>query len=299
MPELPEVERTRLSLLPLIGRTITRATLRRADICDSFNNDGAPLRTTTTDLLLHGRITSLTRRGKQLAIHTHDDRTLCIQLGMSGKLLLSPPPRGRGQGGGSNGENSSRPLDPRTSLPPHTHAHWLFDDHTHLLFIDPRRFGGLSTYPSTQALLTHRWSALGPDALTITARDLARACDNSHRPIKSLLLDQCAIAGVGNIYADESLFLARIRPTTHAARLKPPHITRLADAIREILKRAIRAGGSTLRNYTDSRGQPGRAQTLHAVYARANKPCIRCGTPLKSIRLAQRATVYCPHCQPP
>ncbi|MBX3379997.1 MAG: bifunctional DNA-formamidopyrimidine glycosylase/DNA-(apurinic or apyrimidinic site) lyase [Phycisphaeraceae bacterium] len=282
MPELPEVERTRLSLSPLLGRTITAATLRRADICDSFSNAGTPHRTASRDLLTGATISSLTRRGKQLAIHTADGRTLCIQLGMSGRLLLLPS------------HAPHRPSD----IPPHTHAIWLFDDNSLLLFIDPRRFGGLSTYPTEHALLEHRWSALGPDALSIRASDLAHASENSHRPIKSLLLDQSALAGVGNIYADESLFRARINPSTHASALTKPQLTSLAGAIRFILARAIKAGGSTLRDYADSAGTRGTAQFLHAVYARANQPCLRCSDSLLTIRVAQRATVFCRRCQP-
>jgi formamidopyrimidine-DNA glycosylase len=282
MPELPEVERTRLSLLPLIGRAITRATLVRTDMCDSFNLAGKPHRTAASDLLASATISSLSRRGKQLAIHARDGRTLCIQLGMSGRMLVLP----------SDIRHHS------SDIPTHTHAHWLFNDNSRLLFIDPRRFGCLSTYPSEHALHEHRWSAIGPDALVITARNLARACETSNRPIKSLLLDQSALAGVGNIYADESLFRARIHPTTHASTLTKSQVTNLASAIRFILARAIKAGGSTLRDYSDSQGTKGSAQTLHAVYARANKPCFNCKRPLKSIRVAQRATVFCSNCQP-
>lgn len=282
MPELPEVERTRLSLAPLIGRAITRASLFRTDICNSFSPKGTHTNTTTLDLLQNARISSLSRRGKQLAIVSSDGRTLCIQLGMSGRLLLLP---------------SDIPHS-KSNIPPHTHAAWTFDDNSQLLFIDPRRFGGLSTYPSESALLTHRWSTLGPDALSITARDLAGACAESHRPIKSLLLDQSALAGVGNIYADESLFRARINPKTHASALTKPQLTSLAGAIRFILARAITAGGSTLRNYADSSGRAGSAQLLHAVYGRADQPCQTCNRALSSIRLAQRATVFCRSCQP-
>lgn len=283
MPELPEVERTRLSLASLIGRTITRAKLHRADICDSRSATDASQKTKPRDLLEHATISSLTRRGKQLAIHSDDGRTLCIQLGMSGRLLLLP---------------SGTP-HPASQTPSHTHALWTFDDNSRLLFIDPRRFGGLSTYPTQQALHQFRWSALGPDALSIATHDLARACDHSHRPIKSLLLDQSALAGVGNIYADESLFRARIHPATHASKLAAPQLSSLARAIRFILARAIKAGGSTLRDYADSSGTKGSAQLLHAVYGRASQPCPACNAPLQGLRLAQRATVFCPICQPP
>lgn len=289
MPELPEVERTRLSLAPILGDTITAATLRRTDICDSFNASGALHKSAPRDLLAGAKISSLTRRGKQLAIHASDGRTLCIQLGMSGTLLLLPSDISKSRLGGPH---------PKSAIPKHTHALWKFSSGALLLFIDPRRFGGLSTYPTESTLDQHRWSALGPDALTITARDLARACQDSHRPIKSLLLDQSALAGVGNIYADESLFRARINPHTHASTLTKPQLTSLARSIRFILARAITAGGSTLRNYADSRGTKGSAQFLHAVYARANQPCLTCTQLLFGTRLGQRATVFCPHCQP-
>ncbi|MBX3387983.1 MAG: bifunctional DNA-formamidopyrimidine glycosylase/DNA-(apurinic or apyrimidinic site) lyase [Phycisphaeraceae bacterium] len=282
MPELPEVERTRLSLAPLIGRTISRASLLRADICDSFSPRGTPTKASPRSLLQHARISSLSRRGKQLAVIASDGRTLCIQLGMSGRLLLL---------------QSDIP-HPKSDIPPHTHALWTLDDNSQLLFIDPRRFGGLSTYPSERALLQHRWSTLGPDALTLSARDLAHACADSHRPIKSLLLDQSALAGVGNIYADESLFRARIHPSTLASTLTNSQLAALARAIRFILARAITAGGSTLRNYADSNGRAGTAQLLHAVYGRVGKSCTNCNGSLASSRLAQRATVFCPLCQP-
>ncbi|MBL8887760.1 MAG: bifunctional DNA-formamidopyrimidine glycosylase/DNA-(apurinic or apyrimidinic site) lyase [Phycisphaerales bacterium] len=309
MPELPEVERTRLSLLPIVGRRVLDARLFRTDICDSYFLEGQPKRTTRGDLLKNKRIGSLIRRGKQLAILSDDDNILCIQLGMSGRLCLLKPSEARALNLPEQPRSmfafDDKTVRARTArervrakLPKHTHALWKLSSGAILLFIDPRRFGGLSTYWTERAFRKLRWSALGPDALTITARDLARACEGSHRPIKSLLLDQSALAGVGNIYADESLFRARINPSTHASSLTKPQLTSLASAIRFILARAIKAGGSTLRDYADSTGTKGNAQSLHAVYGRANMPCPNCSHPLRGTRLAQRATVFCPVCQP-
>ncbi|MGH7244741.1 MAG: bifunctional DNA-formamidopyrimidine glycosylase/DNA-(apurinic or apyrimidinic site) lyase [Phycisphaerales bacterium] len=282
MPELPEVERVRLSLKSIRRRTIVRAKLLRADIAASFSESGRARSTTPSHLLQGATISTLLRRGKQLAITTTDNRALCIQFGMSGRMLL---------------QTSDIP-HPTSDIPKHTHALWTFDDNSRLLFIDPRRFGGLAAYPSSDALLTHRWSTLGPDALAITAHDLAAACKDAHRPIKSLLLDQSALAGVGNIYADESLFLARVHPARSAHSLAPKELTALASAIRFILQQAVRAGGSTIRSYLDATGSTGSAQNDHKVYGRANEPCTICRRPLSSSRLVQRATVFCVTCQP-
>ncbi len=279
MPELPEVEQTRRSLEPLIGRRVTSVALRRRDICDSFGASGGARKTSEDDLLEGGRVARLERRGKQLAIIAEDKRSLCVQLGMSGRLRLILP-------------------DGDAMLPTHTHALWTFDDGSKLLFIDPRRFGGLSTYPDFDALQNYRWNALGPDALFIRPPHLARACAGSRRAIKTLLLDQSALAGVGNIYADESLFRARIHPVVSARALDREQIVRLSGAIRNVLGRAVDAGGTTLRDYSDSAGRKGRAQLLHAVYGRAGMACPRCGTSLAHLRVSQRATVFCPRCQP-
>ncbi len=273
VPELPEVESVRLSLLPLIGRTVSRAALLRADFCTPHRGK----RATPRDLLQSATITSLSRRGKQLAIHAADGRILVVHLGMTGQLLLL----------------ASRQRPPR---PDHIHARWTFDDRSQLIFRDPRRFGGLWSLPSTQALQT-RWADLGPDALDVTPDHLAAAASRSARSIKAVLLDQSILAGVGNIYADESLFRARIRPTRSARRIKPDEWTTLAAAIRAVLATSIASGGSTLRDYINASGQTGSAQELHAVYGRGRKPCLTCSTPLKAQVLAQRMTVYCTVCQ--
>ncbi|MFO0785247.1 MAG: bifunctional DNA-formamidopyrimidine glycosylase/DNA-(apurinic or apyrimidinic site) lyase [Phycisphaerales bacterium] len=281
MPELPELEHTRLSLLPIRNKTISSVSIRRADVCEAFSDSGSPLPISPAHLLQNARITSLIRRGKQIALIAADGRTLCIQLGMSGRVLLRPATK-------------TKPQD----LPAHTHILWHLADNSSFLFTDPRRFGGLSAYPSQNSLLSLRWSKLGPDALTIRPADLAAACADSHRAIKALLLDQSALAGVGNIYADESLFAARIHPHTLAHKLTPRQLEALANSIRTILARAIQSGGSTLRNYTNAAGTKGQAQLTHAVYARSGQPCTICHRPLKSSRLAQRSTTFCPHCQP-
>lgn len=303
MPELPEVEHLRRSLEPhLLTRRIQSVTLRRRDVCESFEPRGADirqLRTTGAHLLAGTRITQLSRHGKQLAIVADSGVVLVVQLGMSGRLTLA---------------------EAAAPLPKHTHAVWTLDHSvpegggwvagspSHalerspsspqlLLFTDPRRFGGLTTYPSLNLLHQHRWSNLGPDALTITDSDLIRNLAGTNRAIKAALLDQDVLAGVGNIYADESLFEARIAPTEIARTISPARLSTLAAALRLVLGQAVAAGGSTLRDYVDASGEPGRAQAGHRAYGRAGLPCQRCGRPLHSGVIAQRTTVWCGWCQ--
>lgn len=179
----------------------------------------------------------------------------------------------------------------------HVHATWAFDSGATLCFEDPRRFGLLRVFRSLGVLKEH-WAALGPDALTITSDDLGRALQKTRRPIKAALLDQRLLAGVGNIYADESLFLARVNPQIPADRLSPKHAARLAEAIRRVLAQAVEAGGSTLRDYADADGRPGSYQQRHAVYGRAGLVCSACPSRLSTGLVGQRTTVWCPRCQP-
>jgi formamidopyrimidine-DNA glycosylase len=280
MPELPEVEHLRRSLLkPLLGRTIRSATLRRRDVL-RLVRDGAEsrlARARPADLLAGDRIVTLTRHGKQLAITGSSGRALLVHLGMSGRLVHLDSGR-------------------RNANSDHVHALWRLDDASRLLFRDPRRFGGLWALPTPDAL-EGRWQALGPDALTVTASTLARRLATTSRGLKAALLDQDLIAGLGNIYVDEALFLARLHPLAPASNLTRSDVARLATAIRTILRQAISDGGSTLRDYVDAQGNPGRRQRSHAVYARAGRPCVRCSTTLVGSRVAQRGTVICPQCQ--
>lgn len=303
MPELPEVESIRRALEPrLVGRAVLSATLRRRDILvapgDPFGGysrqRSTPARRpppasrpiSRRELLAGATITRLLRRGKQLAIIArHGDgsarceapeRALVVQLGMSGQLLLSAPTR-------------------RSSRDDHVHASWRLDD-ARLDFRDPRRFGTLRIFASLADLDEH-WASLGPDALELTPAQLAAAVGNSSRPLKALLLDQSAIAGIGNIYADEALFRAGIRPTKPAARLTRAQCNRLTDAIRQVLAESIDSGGSTLRDYRDGAGLAGRFQSRHRVYGRGGEPCLACGTRLTKTTVAQRTTVYCRRCQ--
>ena len=297
MPELPEVESIRLSLLPrLVGRRVVGAVLHRRDVLvapgDPYGGfarqRGAgrgkvrPNRVSKAELLEGAVVTRIERRGKQLAIIAESatlgrEIALGVQFGMSGQLFH----RAAGQ---------------RVADASHIHAEWRLKDGGRLVFRDPRRFGGLRSFPSLEALQEH-WAALGADALHIGGEELAAALKGSGRAIKAALLDQSVAAGVGNIYADEALFAAQIAPARRAADLTRAECVRLAETIREVLANAIEAGGSTLRDYVDADGNPGSFQLAHKVYGRAGEACVACGAELSSTVLAQRMTVWCSRCQ--
>lgn len=278
MPELAEIEVIRLALAPLLeGRTLRVRSIGPHDLRARGEGRGRPVRgawISRRDLLHDACIDRLERRGKRLAMVAHDGRALVVQLGMSGQLMLAPD-AGR----------------------THRHVTWSVQGHRHpLVFRDPRRFGGLTAYESAEAL-HGAWDAeLGRDALSISAPQLAGTL-RGKRSVKAALLDQRVVAGVGNIYADESLFLARIDPRTPCARLSSGQIAALAGSIRTVLARAIRTGGSTLRDHRTALGQPGQAQELHAVYGRVGSPCVHCEHPIRGARLAGRATAWCGRCQ--
>jgi formamidopyrimidine-DNA glycosylase len=275
VPELPEVETVRRGLAPaMVGCLVERAVLHRKDYC--VRSAGGPCR--PRDLLEGAVVRAVERHGKQLAFIAEDGRVLVAHLGMSGQLRALAPG-----------------VEPPRST--HVHAVWMLDGGGRVIFRDPRRFGGLWVLKG-EAELRERWSRLGPDGLEITGEQLRERAGQSLRAIKAVLLDQSVVAGVGNIYADEALFLSRIHPLRAARSLRAEEYDSLAAAIRRTLLAAIAAKGSTLRDYRDASGEPGDAQAGHAVYGRAGEPCYGCHGKLKGMRVAQRATVWCPRCQP-
>jgi formamidopyrimidine-DNA glycosylase len=182
----------------------------------------------------------------------------------------------------------------------HVHCAWWVKSQAfsgQLIFRDPRRFGGLRTFSSMEDL-RQCWAELGPDALTVRADELFAQLHERDRPIKAALLDQTLIAGVGNIYADESLFRAGIHPLMNCSKISRKKYQALVNAIKSVMLAAIESGGSTIRSYMDSDGKGGSFALKHAVYGRAAQPCIRCKAPLKHITAAQRTTVFCGKCQP-
>lgn len=277
MPELPEVESVRRSLEPrLVGQTVRGVRLQRPDVVGHDRSRSA--------LLAGARIDRLLRHGKQLAIVAGDGRCVRVHLGMSGQMLFLSP----------------RARPPRRD---HVHAIWsLIDRHARpggrLLFRDPRRFGGLATFRTLDDLQSH-WDRLGPDALSLTARSLARVLASTRRALKDALLDQTRLAGLGNIYTDEALSRAALAPDRAARSLGEDEVARLCEAIREVLRESVRAGGSTLGDggYLTGDGAPGAFQRRLRVYGRSGAPCVQCGGELlRSVR-SQRTTVHCPACQ--
>lgn len=272
MPELPEVEVTRRGIAPSVeGRRITDVVLRRTGLRWPFPDN-------LRSLLLNRVVRSTGRRGKYLLLR-FDHGTLIIHLGMSGHLRVLP-----------------------MHVPPkkHDHVDLQLGDHV-VRFTDPRRFGAVLWHANEagdieQHVLLRK---LGVEPLTHT--DLARLLFQSTRSrqaaIKQVLLAGDIVVGVGNIYACESLFEARIHPNTAARRVSRVRYERLALAIQRILLAAIEQGGSTLRDFIGADGVSGYFQQSYSVYDREGEPCMQCDAPIRRIVQGQRSTFYCGHCQ--
>ena len=272
MPELPEVETTRRDLEERIrGRTI-------ADVC--FDASGpTPARglgpVELADALRGRRFDSLSRRGKYLIAHLDGGDALIFHRRMTGNLI------------------HRRAIDPPD---PFTRAVIALDDGNELRWTDMRRFGTWDLTSDAQ----HAIAALGPEPLeeSWSPDDLTAVLSGRTAPIKAVLLDQRRIAGLGNIYADESLHMAGIHPERPAGSLSPHEIERLHRAIREVLALAIELQGSTARHHVGGLGQQGTMQDEWRAYHRTGEPCRACGTAIARTRVAGRGTHYCPACQP-
>jgi len=275
MPELPEVETTCRGLAPAIERRlIRRAVVRHRGLRQ-------PVPRGLERRLAGLRVTTLSRRGKYLLLNcSRDDSaagSLIVHLGMSGRLWL---------------------VDAAT--PPEKHDHFDLEfDNGHIVRLrDPRRFG-LVLWQSGDALQHPLLATIGPEPLTadFDGRVLHGATRKRSAAIKLVLMDSHVVAGVGNIYANEALFRAGIDPRISAQRISLVRCNALAAAVKQTLALAINAGGSTLRDYVGSDGRAGYFQNQFLVYGRAGEPCTRCGTIVRELRQAQRATSYCPQCQ--
>lgn len=269
MPELPEVQTVVDTLRPIVSGAHIRAIVHlREDIV-------SPADVGLVSLLAGRRIKCVDRRAKRMVFTLDDGNRFYIHLGMSGRLTAEPP-------------------DAPILIHTHLIAELCLNRNTvQLRFRDPRRFGGIfwmGKLPDPEEI--------GPEPFDITSVRLEKILATTARPIKSALLDQKLIAGLGNIYADEALFAAGIHPTLPANQLSKPQVAALNRAIRQVLKRAIRHKGSTLRDFVDSHGNKGSFQRLHRVYGRGGEPCIHCKAPLHRIVLAGRSTHFCPQCQP-
>lgn len=280
MPELPEVETVRRAIeRHAAGRVVERVEVRRADVIEGPRSARA--------LLAGGRIARALRMGKRLAVVCEDGRALDVHLGMSGMVLL-----------GAN--------EAALGLSTHVHIVWTLGacagsprgERCVMALRDPRRFGGVRTFRSFESLRETMWAPLGPDGASLTTDELAARLARTARPVKSALLDQSVVAGVGNIYADESLFAAGVHPMRTARSVRADEAALLAESVRAVLARAIDAGGSTVRDYARPDGERGWFQLQHAVYDRAGEPCVRCGRALSSGVVGGRTTVWCAMCQP-
>lgn len=274
MPELPEVEHVRQTLLPLLqGKRIEQVDVRLAKQVWRPQGDAAEF-----SRRLQGTvIEDMLRRGKYLIMVLSGGQYLVAHLRMTGKLLLK-----------------SETVAPDA----YTHIIFHFDDCSQLFYHDVRQFGGMALWESSPFEVPPL-SGLGVEPLSdaFTVAYLRPILRRKRAAIKSVLLDQHVIAGIGNIYADEALFAAGIRPRKRADRLTIDECTRLVSSIREILAAAITAGGSSVRDYRDGLGASGSYQLNHEVYGRSGKSCKKCGTILKQVRVAGRSSVYCPTCQ--
>lgn len=274
MPELPEVETVVRGLRGHIeGRRIADCRYASPWMVQCDEGDFA-------ERLRGRKLVRLDRHGKWMFFRLCSHDTLAIHLGMTGRLGLA----------------SAKEV-PR----PHTHLRLaLGSGKQELRFSDPRRFGELVLCRPTTAEERFGPRRLGPEATTIRLSALVGVFSKTIRSAKAVLLDQRSIAGIGNIYADEILFAAAIHPSRHGCDLSYEEIQRIGRAIRNVLRRAIRAGGSTIRDYVNAEGQNGWFQLRHNVYGRAGQPCRRCHAPIVVDRsiLTGRATHFCPICQP-
>src|SRR5438270_5422068 len=276
MPELPEVE------------TIARGLAQRVtgEVIDSvwLGSKPEPLKSPAGEIvrtLEQARIAAIRRVGKHIVVDLESGKSSrrkskagekaqwIVHLAMTGKLLVCAPD---------------------TELEKHTHAIVRLGSGRELRFVDPRRFGRLS-------VLRHGFEASGVEPLDVGFELFVGLFRKRKTPIKSALLNQKLLRGVGNIYADESLARASIRPRRRAATLTRDELRRLYESVQQVLNEAIAAGGSSVSDYVDSNGDPGSFQFQHRVYAREGEPCLTCGAPIKRVAIAGRSSHYCPKCQ--
>lgn len=270
MPELPEVETTRRGITPHIrGKTIKQVIIRQRQL-------RWPIPARLRQTLPGQKILDINRRGKYLLLETPAG-TVIIHLGMSGSLRVI-----------------------NKNVPPgkHDHVDLIFNNNLVLRFHDPRRFGAVlwtSRNPESHPLL----KSLGPEPLSdnFNVDYLYKRSRNRKSSIKSLIMDSKIVVGVGNIYANEALFRAGIRPTVRAGNISHNRYQRLIMAIKDVLTKAIAQGGTTLRDFTNEQGNPGYFKQSLRVYGRAGEACSVCHKTIKLIKQNQRASFYCPQCQ--
>lgn len=273
MPELPEVESVVRGLRgPLTGRSITRAWLKRRDV---YRPGSDPL-----SRLAGSKITGVERLGKAILIRlAPPDRVLAVHLGMTGSLAV--------ESGGRDGPPIAE------GRKKHRHGHIRLDDGSRLVYTDPRRFGFLWVGPPES--LGRRLN-IGPDPFQLDGEGLCARLSGRNAPVKTLLLDQRLVSGLGNIYTDETLFFAGVHPLTPGKRAAARAEALVREA-RAVLRAAIRHGGTTIRDYRKVDGTRGAFQRCLAVYGREGEPCNRCGAAVRRVVVSARSTHFCPVCQ--
>jgi formamidopyrimidine-DNA glycosylase len=286
MPELPEAETIVRGLRPAVmGATITGVRILHPDLVEA---EPAVLARGLAEV----RILDVGRRGKNVVLHLDGGDRLVVNLGMSGRLLWRP-----------SGDPSPPPSHPGVvfrlhGVPSLPEAQGEENPGGDLVYHDPRRFGRLRLL-SRKAYVA--WSrTLGPEPLSrqFTGQWLATELARSRSPLRSWLLDQRRVAGVGNIYASEACHLARLHPALPASEVDPAGARRLHRAIRRVLEAAVEGGGTTLRDYRTAQGWEGAYQHRLRVYGREGDPCPRCGREIRRIVFSNRSAFYCPRCQP-
>ncbi len=287
MPELPEVETVCRQLDPeLAGRRI-----ERLEVLDE--RWSRPASAAELGAAVGGRaIEGLGRRGKYLLLALGGGRTLVMHLRMTGNLVLV-------EGEAIIDPSEGRRLyeSERSTSARHLRARFVLDDGREVWFTDPRRFG--EAFLIDDAGLSRRFVQLGVEPLSeeFTPEALGEMTAGRTVPLKSFLLDQSGIAGVGNIYADEALFRARLHPLSPAGSMKPEHHAALRDALVAALEAGIDGGGASIDDYRDGRGEKGTMQEGFLVHTREGEPCRSCGGPIARIVVSGRSTYYCPSCQ--
>jgi formamidopyrimidine-DNA glycosylase len=270
MPELPEVE--------TVANGLNRRVAGDAIVSVWLGDKPQPLKSPAEAIVaaLEGaRIEKVRRVGKHIVVdlsgNRGGNRQWIVHLGMTGSLLVT---------------------EASAEIAKHTHAIVKLASGKEIRFVDPRRFGRLSVLTGAEG-----FSGPGSEPLSIGLAEFAKLFRKRKTPIKAALLNQKLLHGVGNIYADESLFRAGIRPRRRAGALKADELARLHKSLKAVLKQAIKMGGSSVSDYVDAEGAEGFFQLRHYVYLRTGKPCRKCGTPIKRIVLAGRGTHFCPKCQ--
>jgi len=272
MPELPEVETIRRTLCPLVvGRKVVFVDVRRRDLRRTIPPG--------FESALVGRtIVGADRRAKYLLLRLDDGLAWLVHLGMSGRLLWLAP------GSPSDGAG-------------HEHVVVTLDDGARIVFRDPRRFGSMEITDAADSPLL---AELGPEPLDtahFTSSYLARLRARTRRSVKDVLMDQRVVAGLGNIYVNEILFLSRVRPSRRMVRLTHAECDAIVAATRTIIEEAIEHRGTSVSDFLDGIGRPGAYQWRRRVYGRNGEPCPECGRPIRSSRVAQRSSFFCNRCQ--